>query len=556
MMENFVYGLLESYFYFLVNSLPISLSVCAFGGLALGWATGHWKLGHSQKSNAAVSAPSALVVKKAPSQVSVRADLPTSGSPELQLLERIAVASVEELQALTVELLGAGKMDGNAIQSLWDRWIEVDAAKGFEFVLAQLSSRPELSGLTNLYLGRWSIKDPDAAVAKSVTFGNAEEREIVFSRFSDELARYRPQDFFRLFAILGEWCDVAEVVDQAARGLAKTDPQAVLAFLEKYPAVNKSKPRDEDGDDDQTEAMRQSLLSGLAGGWAKADSNAALAWVQGLKDEAERAACTKDIAMEIAKTQPEEAGILFGEIFKMGEKYRAELTNALTKLGGAWPGLDAEAVLQSMKQSMGDEGKVTLRAFVERSIPRDAVASVEFIANHAEFLNGLALNEWTPHDIPMGLSKAAEISDPSQKELVQSYLLAALARKSPQAALQSARQSLSSGDAKNWVVTTALTNWAAEDITTASAWLATQPPGRERDAAIQGMLLVASQVEPDSALRWVVELSSSEARVEAATKMAADLGEDERNELTDKLGTLKLSEEELSAVRQKLARKP
>jgi hypothetical protein len=57
-----------------------------------------------------------------------------------------------------------------------------------------------------------------------------------------------------------------------------------------------------------------------------------------------------------------------------------------------------------------------------------------------------------------------------------------------------------------------VSGWAQADAFAASEWLASQPAGPLRDAAVQGLIGALSQNSPEDALEWAATLTDQQQR--------------------------------------------
>jgi hypothetical protein len=184
------------------------------------------------------------------------------GGTQLRLLERIGSASRGDMVALSQELFN-GKPDQYTVSLLWERWLELDPEGGFSALLAgELTGEDRMTQVWG-YLGKWSVKDPDTAIARATALPESYDQNVAFSRISRALAAARPADFFRQYAELSKRDDANYCVESAARNLAATDPRALRELLEDPDALRLG------------EAERNKALEGLASGWAGNDPRAA-----------------------------------------------------------------------------------------------------------------------------------------------------------------------------------------------------------------------------------------------------------------------------------------
>ena len=131
------------------------------------------------------------------------ADLDGSGGTQLRLLERIGSASRGDMVNLSQELF-SGKPGLYTVSLLWERWIELDPEGGFRALLAgELTGEDRMTQVWN-YLGKWSVKDPDTAIAQALALPESHDQTVAFSRIVNALVTTRPAAFFRHYAELSK----------------------------------------------------------------------------------------------------------------------------------------------------------------------------------------------------------------------------------------------------------------------------------------------------------------------------------------------------------------
>lgn len=175
----------------------------------------------------------------------------------LELVERIAVAGIDELLDLSREILGDSSLvDLSARVALFDRWIELDAERGWEIVQEEMAGQEEEgrhSLAVSIYSGRWALVDPDSVFVASQGIDEENLRKRAMGGIANSLSSYRPADFFRLFQ--GNSDPLMLFYQKtAAKMYAISDPRAAVAAIGGL-----------------------SLSAELASGWAKNDPDAALA---------------------------------------------------------------------------------------------------------------------------------------------------------------------------------------------------------------------------------------------------------------------------------------
>ncbi len=484
-------------------------------GVALGLVVGF--LSPVIRKEAAVAPPPPpvpLLEKPPPPEPPPEAPPVETGSRELLLLEKLARASRAELETLTAEMLKNGE-NYFTMLSLCDRWIELDPERGYELLTAANGPPPvpRVRSFVWSYLGRWSLKAPDTAVKKMLSLGNYDLR-IASSRISHELSIKRPADFFRLLPELKKGDDADFCIATAAKTLGFQDPAAAVKLWKEWP-VNQERRMGEPS----AASERARVLAFLMTGWAKADPQAAIAWARDLPDSRDRAAAVANAARHVAGEQPEMAASLLKEAYGAGGPANTgALNEALRNTAGDWAATDPDAALKWLSANFGTAGKSVARDLAAEQIPRESGAAVDYFLRHADLFNEagkirtFSYNTWTPDDPQAGLARAAEITDPVQRQTVEDWFLKAMAHKSPEEAITAAQSGVRDAGARQDIIQTALTAWATTDITAASRWMKSQAAGTERDAAIRSMLPAVLRMEPESALPWAAALSTPEAR--------------------------------------------
>jgi hypothetical protein len=338
------------------------------------------------------------------------------------------------------------------------------------------------------------------------------DRGAAVSRISQSLAAHRPADFFRLLPQLSEveGRETNYFLKQAAASFAALDPAAAMDALAKV-----------------TEAQRLGMLAGLAEGWARREPVAAMAWARGLETASERALSLHAIAHQLILSDPQKAAELCREGSVQSEPSastaQSSLSLRLQDIAMKLAARDPMEAVSWLREHFPEQAKSGLGALLAaQDLPQNAAAVVERLTQVPDllFTDGVPsswLSQWNgiPDDIPAGLDKATQIDDASVRSGVMAALLGFQARTEPEAAIRAMGSHSLEGTSAAYVLETALRSWAGTDLTAASAWLAAQPTGKERDAAIRGFNEVARVAEPDSALQWAMSISEPQQREQA-----------------------------------------
>lgn len=517
-------------------------------GLLLGVAVGLVQRGWHQAPVATHEVPTERPVRLQPAVSAQQTVLwKSQRSPALRMLEKLATATRAELEEVTMEIL-AGK-DYQLKNALWDRWIEVDAEAGYEGLMSgKFPAGNEKMIFVWAYIGRWSLADPDEAVARMLALGGR-DLEIAGARISEALSSKRPADFFRLLPELRKGHDWEGHINTAGRGLAEQDPAAAVKLLTDW----------QGGPGDKA---RSRLVQALALGWARTDQQAAKDWAWGLQDADDRTKALTVVAQQIAGDQPEMSAVLLKEAYGFGNgdavAEESKISQALRHVALDWTARDADAPLEWLVSEFGGTGKTIAHDLVADQIPRESAAAVDYLLRHFELLRdtegalSASMHQWQPDDAAAGLAKAGEIPDGEQREAVEFYFLTAMASSSPQEAIAAAGERITDPVIKAGILKTAMNAWASADITAASQWLDSQQGGAERDAAIQGFLPTAIRSEQDSALYWAAALSTADGRSQEIASVFQRMRVREESDVREKLSGLPVPDSEKASILEQL----
>jgi hypothetical protein len=382
------------------------------------------------------------------------------------------------------------------------------------------------------YLGKWSVKDPETALVRAMALPEKRDTDAAMSRITMALAARRPADFFRLYAELAKWGHVGFSIGAAAGNLAATDPTAMAALLKDPPDYLK-----------RNDETREKACRGLAIRWGSTDPVAAAAWFREMENPKDRALGLNEIANQVITRDPVQAAALIRE---SGSVESDALKDAAMALAQS----DPEAALAWLKKEFPEESVAMAGNVASQHIPRTAQAAVDYLVQHADMLfsNGkiqlFAFIHWSLDDPAAALAIAEKIQDPGTLSNVRARLLGAMAHRSPQGALAAA----SPGEEQNRVMGSAVENWAKQDLTAATAWLAAQPKGRPRDNAIQGLLNVTLRLEPESAMPWAAAVSDSQTRMAAYAQVLNATGLMEQEAAIAALQAVAASPDEIDQV--------
>ena len=451
------------------------------------------------------------------------------GGTQLRLLERIGSASRADMVALSQELF-SGKPDFYTVSLLWERWIELDPEGGFRALLAgELVQEDRMTQVWG-YLGKWSVKDPDTAIARALALPESNDQNAAFSRISRALAAARPADFFNQYAELSKWDEAGWCVEAAARNLAASDPRALRELLEDPDAGLRLE------DSEQSNAWQ-----GLASGWARIDPQAALEYFRKLADPYNKTLGMEEIAQQVIARDPDLAAMISKEAGRKESCQKAAEVLAL---------INPDAALAWLKKNFPEVSASAASVVARNHIPRTAGSAVDFMVRHAEvlFSDGKVgldpFSPWSLDDPAVALVLTDSIGDAPVRANARALLLDLMAVSAPQEAIQAA----AAGPERVRILRGAVENWAKQDLTAASRWLTAQPAGADRDSAIQGLLNVTLRVEPDSALPWAVAISEPSQRVDKLAWVLRHTGRQTEEVVVPILRELSIPPEEIGEI--------
>ncbi|MGI9239715.1 MAG: hypothetical protein ACR2RV_02880 [Verrucomicrobiales bacterium] len=461
------------------------------------------------------------------------------------ILERLTTIGLAELPGLVRQLMDERVAPGNLtdVTPAMDRWIELDPAGGFAFFASEYPEKPD-SDCLSAFCARWARVDPDAAFETVSEFVPDRRAKDCVNSIEMTIATLDPAEFFRRVDLSR---DQNYHVAHAGLALALKDPQAAIAILPRL-----------------GESQRHGLTGEIAFGWAINDPDAAAGWARELDHPMTRARALHAIAAALITTDPERAA----KVYQEGDQSQAQSSGTqpgpyIGYYGESydWGAIAAKlartdpAAAFEWAQPFTDQHNLV--STVMNCLPPSASATVDFLAAlPAEIFAGAeggqfpgAREGWEPPDLDEGLAKLSEIADPGTRQMAHAWLLSEQARDRPQSAISAAGEQISSPALRAPVLENALASWVIEDPTGASAWLAEQEPGSDRDAGISGLLEVSRIAEPAAAIGWASAISDPETRIShllqifteqprdwaVSTFESLELSDDERNRIKPSL---------------------
>jgi hypothetical protein len=166
--------------------------------------------------------------------------------------------------------------------------------------------------------------------------------------------------------------------------------------------------------------------------------------------------------------------------------------------------------LQDKRAAGGNpDADADLRKLLADLVKIDPAAAAEFaesvpIGHLRDFVMRCVALDWALKD-PQGAEKwASQLRDRKEKTLMLSNICYQLAEADPAQAIQTAER-VDLQEQKYGMVQNVAQQWAAQDFSAASAWILQQPAGAQRNQLLMQVVLVQSQINPESAAVLVAE---------------------------------------------------
>ncbi|TVP79709.1 MAG: hypothetical protein EA353_05540 [Puniceicoccaceae bacterium] len=230
-------------------------------------------------------------------------------------------------------------------------------------------------------------------------------------------------------------------------------------------------------------ARLETLHSGIEV-WAERDPETAAAWIDGMANDGSKLTAAKSLAAKWVQNEPQQAAAWVSGLPDGPLRHEAAAT-----LAESWARLDPRAA--------------SLWAFAEaefRGHTTPLMLTVESFTAQAPEVAEAFLREMTdaasvPSALTRHISTRAEI-DPNGTATW-------LERISPNDPLYSPEHA-----------NVLMQVWGGSDSIAASEWLSRQPPGEQRDAAIEGFSLSIQSFEPEAAVAWANSIGDPQRRLQ------------------------------------------
>jgi hypothetical protein len=258
------------------------------------------------------------------------------------------------------------------------------------------------------------------------------------------------------------------------------------------------------------------LLEDTLSNWARQDPGSAISFAMGIESLRTRASMVSSLAGDWARRDFEAAyrwvvGNLGGE--------PALLASALRPLFNALAEANPEAALQRALQLPDGAARVSaMRAAVEQAARQGKtsallphLSSLPTAYEQQQFASALA-QSWSLDDPAAALQWALTLSSPGVRSAAMSGAVRTWAADRPDLAAAWV-QSLPSGRERDAQMNHLVSSWARVDPVDAADWiLAQSPPSRSLDGAIQGLVVAVAGSNPEGATRWAAVVTDPKLR--------------------------------------------
>jgi hypothetical protein len=426
-------------------------------------------------------------------------------------------AELEQLASRALEDWELGEL-----LSLLGRWAgeEPEAAMDWADQLPRLRLRQLAQARV---LGVWAESDVDAALARFERLPAGPGRRRAFGALVSGIGESDPERALPLLAQvpLGSYTEIAAAV---LSGLVDRDPGRVASALDGL--------RNADA--------RDAAFEVIAAPWLAADTDSAVAWVNGLPEGRRRSSAREQLVDALTPESPAAAWTL---VASFGDE---ELTEtAVEEIAGAWmhqdptaaerwfAALPAGAVREHATAGMvlalaatEPQRALALTESFDDDADRDAgqreVLSVWAAADldgalawagaqrgeSRELALATVLGEWVEVDPTAALRALGELSDEGLRAQAAADMATALAEVDP--GLAAATLVEAAPGSGSYAVTRVTEAFAEDDLDAATAWAETLEPCTARSEVFSTLARVMSAEEPAQAAAWVLRAATPE----------------------------------------------
>ena len=322
----------------------------------------------------------------------------------------------------------------------------------------------------------WSLFDGAAAAKRIETIDDPERKEAAWNTAVQVWRQRDTAGCWRYLVAQPDSVRRDHDMQRFLESLSFTDPRRTLELMAEV----------------KNPAIRERTLDEMAWRWAEKDADAALAWVNGLPDTAQRDKLIPRVVLGVTSKNKEAGAALAMSL--PDPKLKREMVNEVHR---GWSNFNIQAAVTAfLKLPSSLRDAQTFQHFGFSTEKLD-VAEILRIADQLAAIEGAR---------DVFLERAANRKESQGRPEDAIALLSPL----PQAQLRAQGfQSLAM-------------NWATKDNSPAAAWVTTLPAGADREKAIEGLTWGLLPGKPAEAMAWAERLSDHDTRASARRNLYAN----------------------------------
>ncbi len=384
-------------------------------------------------------------------------------------------------------------------EQLFERWGELDPTAALSRVLTfpmerNISLQAAVRG--------WAGKDAKAVEAWLAEF-NSPLKETARRGLVTAVADTDPERAFALLQGLSQWSD-GRLAEAVFSRWTDSQPAKAAAHAARLPAgyfrqnaLNLVAREWASRDAASAVAWAETLpeadtLTTVLKTWMDADADAATNWLEHISDGKKKNQLLGSLIAVTGDDDPQRAAQLLGTLLPPGE----EQDKALKDLTFRWSHSDSRGALAWAQQQ-------TDAHVLEIIVPNLAVQLATF-------------ENLDPQDTQTALQLAQSLSGSAQARATR-YVLNAWAQNDPVAAAAWATRYPNNAEYLEGVAM----SWVRKDADTATEWMTSLPSGPARDQVLALPAERGFQIAPETAVRWIGEMSDPQKQESAYKKLAA-----------------------------------
>ena len=413
-----------------------------------------------------------------------------AGATSRETLQWLALQTEErtnaDFESALRQLAGRGDQE-KAFGELLFQWAERDPHAALAYSKT-LSGMARLNALPHLLHG-WAQKDYKA-LAEWLGSGEARRESPIFRTLAIEALSARDPNL--AFSMLNNQSPLHDAMELHTlfQSLGKNDPRSALLLLDKVSPQKK-----------------WTVINALVTSWAEHDPETALSWAQSLKGR-DRHQALHSIISNLTENSPEKtAALLASEIASISTMDGWSMESSLGTLFTAWLSEDpakAMAWIGTLPEEYRNAARDSYDEALARTKPREFLAGLETEKSLSK-KDGRLLQMSLSNLAGSHSSEAAAWLEKNKTWLPPGEFAGLVSTLVSKAPAMSPRflPLMRKGELATDIYRAAGEQWAGKDSAKAAAYLATLPPGEERDAFYQGLFQSTAKTDLNAAYRQV-----------------------------------------------------